>query len=239
VKKKAILSFLSSTILAALLLFAPTAEAYIETFSSNNAGWLNVTVDNGGNTPSSASLWSATDGHPGGYVYGPVDDGSDGTRLYGIQAPFDTDVFGNLTGQTLTVDYRIEGTVTGPTDARVRFYFGYFDGQKRYWVSNDAYSWTPNSDTSWTTHTVPLVEANFIFWPNQNQGDLTFAQVLSSYNDIGLVFADGFTNNQTLGFSGSGTIHVDNFSAVPIPGAIWLLFSGLVGLVGLRRKFQA
>jgi len=27
-------------------------------------------------------------------------------------------------------------------------------------------------------------------------------------------------------------------SAVPIPGALWLLGSGLLGLVGLRRKFR-
>jgi len=30
----------------------------------------------------------------------------------------------------------------------------------------------------------------------------------------------------------------NNPSAVPIPGALWLLASGLVGLVGLRRRFQ-
>ena len=31
---------------------------------------------------------------------------------------------------------------------------------------------------------------------------------------------------------------VSQVSLVPIPGAVWLLASGLVGLVGLRRRFQ-
>jgi hypothetical protein len=31
--------------------------------------------------------------------------------------------------------------------------------------------------------------------------------------------------------------YIDNFRVVPIPGAVWLLGSGLVGLVVIRRKF--
>lgn len=27
-------------------------------------------------------------------------------------------------------------------------------------------------------------------------------------------------------------------SAIPIPGAVWLLCSGLIGIVGIRRKFR-
>jgi hypothetical protein len=42
--------------------------------------------------------------------------------------------------------------------------------------------------------------------------------------------------------SGPGTVNVTNInsnaSAVPIPAAVWLLGSGLIGLVGLRRRFQ-
>jgi hypothetical protein len=29
------------------------------------------------------------------------------------------------------------------------------------------------------------------------------------------------------------------FSTVPIPGAVWLLGSGLIGLLGLRKKFKS
>lgn len=236
--RKRSFGFLWVAVLMGTLLLATAAEAYIETFDSSNAGWLNVTVNNSGATAYSSSLWSASGGNPSGHITGYVNDGTDGKRLYGIQAPFGTTLFGNLTGQTLTVDYRIDGSVSGPNEAMVRFYFGHYDGQSRYWVSNDSYSWDPNSASAWTTHTVLLSEANFTFWPNQNTGDYTFAQVLMNYNDIGLVFADGFTNNQTLGFTGDATIHIDNFGVVPIPGAVWLFASGLLGLVGLRKRFQ-
>jgi hypothetical protein len=30
----------------------------------------------------------------------------------------------------------------------------------------------------------------------------------------------------------------DDFASVPLPGAVWLLGSGLAGLVGLRRRKQ-
>ena len=30
----------------------------------------------------------------------------------------------------------------------------------------------------------------------------------------------------------------DSATSVPIPGAVWLLSSGLIGIVGLRRKFK-
>jgi hypothetical protein len=36
---------------------------------------------------------------------------------------------------------------------------------------------------------------------------------------------------------GSGTIYTKTFNAVPIPGAVWLFGSGLLGLVGVRKKF--
>ena len=38
-----------------------------------------------------------------------------------------------------------------------------------------------------------------------------------------------------------GYIYMDDISVnpVPIPGAVWLLGSGLVGLAGLRRKFKS
>ena len=37
---------------------------------------------------------------------------------------------------------------------------------------------------------------------------------------------------------GPANVYVVSFDAVPIPGAVWLLGSGLIGIVGIRRKFK-
>ena len=36
----------------------------------------------------------------------------------------------------------------------------------------------------------------------------------------------------------SAELWIDNVSTVPIPGAVWLLGSGLIGLVGFRKKLK-
>ena len=48
--------------------------------------------------------------------------------------------------------------------------------------------------------------------------------------------------NIAIGFSGEGaTVEFSDYStkATPIPGAVWLLGSGLLGLAGIRRKMRA
>ncbi len=36
----------------------------------------------------------------------------------------------------------------------------------------------------------------------------------------------------------SSELWIDNISTVPIPGAAWLLLSGMIGLIGIRKKFS-
>jgi len=57
---------------------------------------------------------------------------------------------------------------------------------------------------------------------------------LDDSGDFGLRFGPHNLNGDTT--LGNFSIYVD---PVPIPGAIWLLGSGFIGLVGLRRKFRS
>jgi len=198
---------------AASLLVATTALGgpYLEQFTSGSAGWQAPTVnDSGGVTlPSAQALMDAGGS---GCIGATLTAGPN--RLFGFQ-PADAHLYQDLAGLRLTVDYMALGAVTGPAAPMVRFYIGTYSGGTNYFVSNDAFSWDPNAGSDWTTHTVDLVAANFLEWPNQASHSLTFDQVIAAPEDIGLVFSGNFTSNSTLGFSGSGTLLIDNFGAVP------------------------
>jgi hypothetical protein len=50
----------------------------------------------------------------------------------------------------------------------------------------------------------------------------------------GAVYGDG--NNLEMKFQSGASIYYDPFTPVPIPGAVWLLGSGLIGLVAMGRR---
>lgn len=58
------------------------------------------------------------------------------------------------------------------------------------------------------------------FFYFNNQDDFS-ALTTTNWDDIGIAYDAAFKAN---------------FSAIPIPGAVWLLGSGLLGLIGLRRR---
>jgi len=222
------------------------ASAYIETFNAGSAGWENGTISfPSGGVSETASSWSSTGGNPGGYIYGGVPATNTGTAFYGFDGASDVANFGNLTGLVLTTDFKTLGTglvnTAGPTPF-ARFFIG---SGTTYYVSDDAFSWNPNNDTSWTTYQVAVNAADFILWPIDS-GPLTFAQVIADPTDIGIIFTGSAANITALGYTGLGingttttTIELDNFgtTAVPEPGILLLLAPGLFG-VGLFSKMR-
>jgi hypothetical protein len=230
--KSSLLKVFMVVALGTLILVPGMANAYIEQFNSNSANWGNGFTEDV-NIP---STYNASGGNPGGYISGDVGNTAPFFwYMFIYDSPYAT--FGNLTGQYMTTDFKISGSVQteNPT---VRFYIGAFvNNEYEYFVSKQAYSFNPNLDTVWTTHKVATNDpAKWEPWVGSNTGAVTLAAVLSIYDDIGLAFYSGDDGN--LGFSSTkgATIRVDNFgsSPVPLPGTALLMGSGLLGL-GLQR----
>jgi len=78
---------------------------YLETFDSGDAGWI---YGYGKNYTAGTTTWNATGGNPEAYISGVA------SNLYAvwIYDP-DTDVYGSLTNLAITIDLKIENTVSG------------------------------------------------------------------------------------------------------------------------------
>ncbi|HME42730.1 MAG TPA: VPLPA-CTERM sorting domain-containing protein [Syntrophorhabdales bacterium] len=220
--------------IAAFLWLTPGANASMLTFDANDGGVKTYWIDSTGYIWGTQPGFSSTGGHPGGYISGNVGSSVD-QRLYSFEVS--GTAIGNLTSQTLTVDYRSTGTINAPTGADVRFYIT--DGGSNFFVSSSLGG--PNTGDVWQTLRLLVNAGNF----TQVSGTGDFATVAGNPFYVGLLFSNGdFSSNSNLGFTSTSgaTISIDNFgtpnSAVPIPAAIWLLGSGLVGLIGIKKAVR-
>jgi hypothetical protein len=229
-------------LLAVLLSFASTAHANIETFTSGADGWGTSLIDGTAYSwAGPAPTYSPSGGNPGGYISAAAGNNVN-SRLYSFDAP--SAAFGTLTGQTLTVDLKMSGTVgtvAGASPATARFYIGYDSND--YFVSTNAYSISLSGSGGWVTSTIPLASVNFMAWPGQTGTD-TFAYVAANPIYVGLVFtsadfsaANDATSTQGLISAAGATVSLDNFGTVsPTPAGALLLATGLACLAGTKRK---
>ena len=85
----------------------------------------------------------------------------------------------------------------------------------------------------WYGRSVPLDDPSAWLFVN-NSGSLSFEDVIADVAGLFLSMDSSTSSN------GSVESWVDNFTvySVPIPGAVWLLGSGLIGIAVFRRKFR-
>jgi hypothetical protein len=110
---------------------------------------------------------------------------------------------------------------TAPADTTFRVTFDYAITNASSGTSFQVYGLNPS------TYDEPF---NFITYSGSGQFDQTLSLLAGEQLSI-MVNAGG---------AGGPAVNLTNINAspVPIPAAAWLLGSGLIGLVGLRRRFK-
>jgi len=98
------------------------------------------------------------------------------------------------------------------------------------------------TETGYTDNSVEFYLADFRFADNEQDyivDDWTWVDLSSLGNVIGLEFMIESSDVGAYGINTPGYFAMDNLnavSAVPVPAAVWLLGSGFLGLIGIRRK---
>lgn len=197
----------SKLILAVLGIYQFAVAEYVETFDSDDAGWL---YGYGANYTIGTTDWNTTGGHPGGHISGTATD------LYAVWT-IDTAKYGSFKGLTAKIDIKISAAGSG----KAQFYFG---RENTYYISE---SWDISEALDWTTIHSPLTATHFSVWSG---GTESLDHVLEAPDDIGIFFGGKLA-------SGSGHLLVDNFgtSTIPEPAAMGLVLMGGVSMIGARR----
>ena len=219
-------AFLSTSIIASSAYAAPVS-GYMEGWNTlgDTAGWgANTSVSSINIQPHTGSL---TDGYleTRGNAYSSFDIGAD-TELADVTGDFG----GTAWNVAVDLAFISEGFSGAGTfdDAMLRF--RYMDATQNGWV----YSLTDTFANSWNTFDVTF----------DTSWDDTTAMANGWSPDSGIsvswatTMSDVYTTEVRL--SGEGLLigGIDNFklTAVPVPAAVWLFASGLLGLVSIARR---
>ena len=156
--------------------------------------------------------WQSSGGNPGGFLQG--DDWGDGRVWYYVSPVSWTGNWSPYIGYTLSFDLKIidRGTPTVYDYATVRIYGS--DGDVMDWYADDP-------GNSWTHYELVLNASTF------GESESYFEGIMSDVTELWIRGEYGGT------FDIEG---LDNVVVTPIPGALYLFSSGLLGLVALKKR---
>ncbi|WP_319523066.1 VPLPA-CTERM sorting domain-containing protein [uncultured Desulfosarcina sp.] len=199
--------------------------------------------------------WDSTDGFYHNEVTEYPDAGADLSWLLGgVDETVAAGWGGDADGGTLTLYYETGFTADGTAAFDINVYgFGFayntpFNssemGAIKVYASSDGTNWTVISEYTGTigeedyvanpdfTFSYPGVPSTIMSIDLDDDISSTFDGVISY---LMFELGDGTTGHGRAFFTSA----IEGVNAVPVPAAVWLLGSGLLGLIGIRRRTSA
>lgn len=127
--------------------------------------------------------------------------------------------------------YSLGDNITGTMGSDYNVETGLLEGNS--YISVGRYDWSFQGVTIYGGTTYELFTMYFTFNGGTADGsDVWLATINSTYGvDVGMDLESGYTDTSEYHITGG-----PDYSSVPIPGAVWLLGSGILGLAGVRRR---
>ena len=204
--------FFILTFLSVLLWPIYSSADLVSTFDSGTEGWTTEGHTHG-------LYWDDSDGNPPGSVYARDDRMYEGWWFFVAPSSWNGN-WSQYEGGTLSFDLRVRDSGGSPSPDN---YIVWIKGS-----SGEELTWGMDSEppaTSWTNYQITLNPETF----GVSEDD--FDAVMSDVVELkirGEYWKGSYEDEE-----GLDNVRV---SAVPVPGAVWLLGSGLIGFVALGRK---
>jgi hypothetical protein len=179
-------------------------------FASSTEGWTTEGA--------TAPVFSATGGNPGGFI--KANDNAGTWWKFVSPNSWDGDWSAYANG---VIQFDLN-----PLNNNANQYEHYIE----IWSGTDYMWWATGVNPLkgvWTHFQVNLTDAGF------TEVGATFAEILQNVTAL-KILGDLVNGTGTMDTTGLDNVRVD---PIPLPGAVWFLGSGLVGLAGLRRKFKS